>query len=659
MADVVAGIAYVFDHQSWLYRQNTLINSNVLEASTKSKTIHEYIYVGTACSYPLELQSSYKAVALHEDQTYPAHPESAYGWSKLMAEYEADLALQNVKGLSKPFRIGLLRFHNLYGPKAIYADKKGSQALPALVRKALHSPRLEPFEIWGSGQQYRDFLYVDDAVQGLLAMQRHGMNRGVIQIGSGVPVTLRKAADIIAGLAKKCLGKDLTVVTNTKKREGDRGRVAYLGKADEFMSWKAQVAIEEGLARLFKWIVEDMKLHATLEPWMLGSATADSAIECLGQSANAARGKPCEDCPVAVVQEGISRQWRAPWFLSSGTLANRVVAKGKLRILYWDPLAKEHEKYQYYWDFAEPLLRMHQVCLLAAGSIYGNPLMSAKCRDLEFDVVVIGFGIVNQFQQLAQKRVPVQQQMQWVKNSTAPIVFMMNKEYAALSAKLQWLAYYRRYVMCAFTVHHHFEVYETQTGVPFYRLPFAVNPEKFDLQRFNSNSEYKYDIGFTGHLGSLQRGNWRGRIKAELGPRFERAGIRFFYSAWLNASEYADTKAHTKIWLSTQSSGDIINPTYFETLASGTTMLACVADSIGAYKDLQFEDGHNMIMFGDLEELHRKVLRFANESASMDKQRLNIVRHGRELVQKYHTYKLRALQLTDTVQQHLAANSRQ
>jgi len=215
LADVVAGIGFVFDHQPWLFRQNILININVMKAVMDSTTVKDYIYVGTACSFPLELQSSYDFIALRENQTYPAHPESAYGWSKLMGEYEGQLVTEGRTKSNHPVNIGMLRFHNLYGPRSPYADKESSQALPALIRKAVHYPKLETYELWGSGKQYRDFLYVDDAVSGLLAMHKYGMNQGVVQIGTGVPTTLLESAEIIKHLTELCLGKTLELKTNS------------------------------------------------------------------------------------------------------------------------------------------------------------------------------------------------------------------------------------------------------------------------------------------------------------------------------------------------------------------------------------------------------------------------------------------------------------
>ena len=81
-----------------------------------------------------------------------------------------------------------------------------SQALPALIRKALTFPN-EELSVWGSGEQYRDFLYVDDVCDALVLMAEKGMNKGVIQVGTGSACRLKDAAAIVARLAKKIVNK--------------------------------------------------------------------------------------------------------------------------------------------------------------------------------------------------------------------------------------------------------------------------------------------------------------------------------------------------------------------------------------------------------------------------------------------------------------------
>ena len=78
--------------------------------------------------------------------TYPADPESAYGWSKLMGEYQ--LGLEREPGV---FDVGIVRFHNLYGPRSRYDS--GAQALPSLTRRVLKLAPGRPLQVWGSGSQ--------------------------------------------------------------------------------------------------------------------------------------------------------------------------------------------------------------------------------------------------------------------------------------------------------------------------------------------------------------------------------------------------------------------------------------------------------------------------------------------------------------------------
>jgi GDP-D-mannose 3', 5'-epimerase len=247
LADVVAGIDYVFSNEEFVYQQNVLINTHVMRAVRRAG-IANYVYVGTACSYPKHLQADQGAtVALREEQAYPAAPESGYGWSKLMGEYEAELARRSGK-----VNVGILRCHNVYGPRISY-DARRSQVLPSLCRKAIRYPA-EDYVVWGSGSQYRDFVYVEDVVRALLLLAERGMNRGVIQVGTGVPVTIRQAAHGIRDLS----GKKMEVRFDTTKPEGDVGRTAVCDRARDILGWNPAVSFEEGLARMYRWIEREI-----------------------------------------------------------------------------------------------------------------------------------------------------------------------------------------------------------------------------------------------------------------------------------------------------------------------------------------------------------------------------------------------------------------
>ncbi len=246
LADVVGGVHFAFSNQEFIFRQNIIINSNVLSASIFNK-IENYIYVGTACSYPKHLQMQDGFTALTEDQTYPAEPESSYGWSKLMGEYEADLAQKSGK-----INVGLLRLHNVYGPGASYEPSR-SQVLPALIRKAILFPD-EPFIVWGSGNQYRDFIYIDDVVNALVLVASKGLNQGLIQVGSEIPTTIREASELIVDISHK----PIEIHFDLSKPEGDRGRIAICDRARSILGWTPKVDIREGLQYTYDWIKEKM-----------------------------------------------------------------------------------------------------------------------------------------------------------------------------------------------------------------------------------------------------------------------------------------------------------------------------------------------------------------------------------------------------------------
>lgn len=246
LADVVAGIGFSFQNEYLIFQKNILINTNVLNACLLNG-IANYIYVGTACSYPEHLQREGGISAFREDQAYPASPESSYGWSKLMGEYEAELAMS-----TNSLSVGILRFHNVYGP-GISFDKQHSQVLPSLIYKAIKYPQ-EPFIVWGSGNQYRDFVYVDDAVDALIKLAERGMNKGVIQIGSEKATTIREAANLIIEIS----GKPIQATFDESKPEGDFGRISICSRARNILEWDPTIDLRSGLEATYVWIEKNL-----------------------------------------------------------------------------------------------------------------------------------------------------------------------------------------------------------------------------------------------------------------------------------------------------------------------------------------------------------------------------------------------------------------
>ncbi len=249
LADVVAGIDYVFKNQGEIFRINNQINSNVFNACRKAdkEKIKGLIYVGTVCSFPLTRQNTLNPEPLHENELFPAMPESAYGWSKLMGQIEMGY-LEKETGIP----CCILMFHNVYGTPTDYGER--SQVIPALIRKAIIYPT-EPFNVWGSGFQGRAFIHVDDIVNALCLALEKSWGHGHIQIGPSVCTSIKEIAEAVV----KISGKDIDIFYDTSKPEGDKARCADYTKAKEILGWEPKVSLEDGLRQSYAWIEKQIK----------------------------------------------------------------------------------------------------------------------------------------------------------------------------------------------------------------------------------------------------------------------------------------------------------------------------------------------------------------------------------------------------------------
>lgn len=249
LADIVAGIDYVFNNQGDLFRQNNLINTYLFRSVRKAgkERIKGLIYVGTACSYPLTRQNSLDVIPLKEEELFPALPESAYGWSKLMGQLEIGF-LEKETGIP----CCTLQFHNVYGSPCDYGER--SQVIPALIRKAINYPN-EDFNVWGSGKQGRAFIHVNDIVDALVLALEKGWGHGWIQIGPSECTSIREIAEAIV----KISGKDITPFYDTTKPEGDKARSADYSKAKTILGWEPKVSLEEGLKQQYEWVKKQIE----------------------------------------------------------------------------------------------------------------------------------------------------------------------------------------------------------------------------------------------------------------------------------------------------------------------------------------------------------------------------------------------------------------
>lgn len=243
LADIVAGIGFVFNNQYEIFRINNMINTNVFHACAEAG-VKKILYAGTACSFPKTMQMSLDSV-LRENDLFPSWPESGYGWSKLMGTLELEY-LKEKHGCE----VTTLMLHNVYGPFCDI-DPGRSQVIPSVIRKILELPENGELTVWGSGNQGRAFLHVNDVADAFIAaLQKDGLPL-VIQVGPDYCTSIK---ELVFTLKDQVIEKDISVVFDTTKPEGDIGRCADYSLATEVLGWTPKVNFIEGLRETTKFI---------------------------------------------------------------------------------------------------------------------------------------------------------------------------------------------------------------------------------------------------------------------------------------------------------------------------------------------------------------------------------------------------------------------
>lgn len=237
----MGGAGYVFtgEHDADIMHNSAVINLNVCEALKNFKETKVF-YSSSACMYPQEIQNDYHNVSLSESDAYPANPDSEYGWEKLFSE-RLFLAYARNYGLN----VRITRFHNIYGPEGTY--KGGKEKAPAaMCRKVVESDGV--IEVWGTGQQTRSFLYVDDCIDAVRLLMESDFKEP-INIGSDEMVTINQ----LAKMAIELSGKNISI-KNIDGPIGVMGRNSDNTLIKKVLSWKPKYTLSEGMEKTYQWI---------------------------------------------------------------------------------------------------------------------------------------------------------------------------------------------------------------------------------------------------------------------------------------------------------------------------------------------------------------------------------------------------------------------
>jgi GDP-D-mannose 3',5'-epimerase len=253
LAADMGGAGYIFtgEHDADIMHNSATINLNVLEAVKKFNC--KIFYSSSACMYPQELQNKHElgygdfrdqfyTHSLKEADAYPANPDSEYGWEKLFSE-RLFLAYARNYGLN----IRIARFHNIYGPEGTY--KGGKEKAPAaMCRKAVAVDAGESIHVWGTGDQTRSFLFIDDCIDAVRLLMESEFKEP-INIGSEEMVTINH----LAKMAIELSGKDISI-RNIQGPVGVMGRNSDNTLIEKELSWKPKYSLSEGMKETFNWI---------------------------------------------------------------------------------------------------------------------------------------------------------------------------------------------------------------------------------------------------------------------------------------------------------------------------------------------------------------------------------------------------------------------
>jgi nucleoside-diphosphate-sugar epimerase len=252
LAADMGGMGFISAHHAQILHNNSLINLHTLEAARQSG-VSRYLYTSSACVYPEYRQNETDIAPLREEDAYPAQPQDAYGWEKLLTErlcthYRDDYGLQT----------RIVRFHNIFGPLGTWTG--GREKAPAALCRKIAVAKLTgnpDVEIWGDGEQTRSFCYIGDCLEGLRRLMESDYSEP-LNLGQDRMVTINELADMIARIA----GIEIRKV-HVEGPQGVRGRNSDNTRLRQILRWQPAISLEEGLAHTYAWIAAQVAATLT------------------------------------------------------------------------------------------------------------------------------------------------------------------------------------------------------------------------------------------------------------------------------------------------------------------------------------------------------------------------------------------------------------
>jgi GDP-L-fucose synthase len=246
LAANVGGIGANREHPAEFFYDNLIMGVELMHQAWE-RGVGKFVAIGTVCAYP-----KFTPVPFKEEDLWIGYPEETnapYGLAKKMMLVQAQ-AYRQQYGFNAIYLLPV----NLYGPGDNF-NLKTSHVIPALIRKAVEAQERgdEQLPVWGDGSPTREFLYVEDAADGIVtAAEKYGGSEPV-NLGSGYEISIKDLAEMIQRLT----GFTGALAWQTDKPNGQPRRGLDVTRAKEYFGWQAGVPFEEGMRRTIEWFKEN------------------------------------------------------------------------------------------------------------------------------------------------------------------------------------------------------------------------------------------------------------------------------------------------------------------------------------------------------------------------------------------------------------------
>jgi GDP-L-fucose synthase len=242
LAANVGGIGYNREFPATLYDDNILMGTFMMMAARDAK-VEKYVALATICAYP-----KFTPVPFKEENLWNGYPEETnapYGLAKKMqlvqgAAYRAQYGFNSI----------CLFPVNLYGQVDNF-NPKSSHVIPALIKKFVDAKEAgeTEVEVWGTGRASREFLYVEDAADGIIKATEKYNKSEPVNLGAGFEITIKDLADLI----KKHTGYEGEIVWDKTKPDGQPRRMLDTSLAKKEFGFSAETSFDEGLGKTIEW----------------------------------------------------------------------------------------------------------------------------------------------------------------------------------------------------------------------------------------------------------------------------------------------------------------------------------------------------------------------------------------------------------------------